>query len=139
MSRVKKSLAKNKNQKSVTQKINKPAHSLGKRTKQTSGTKDDKDTGGHQARSSSFLKMCVNFEVLLSHSENCTAPHHVCHLKISRFTALDSLHFKIFSNKQLPSYLPLSVCLFSSINSLLKWLSSEHTCKVRDVRICPMR
>ena len=43
----------------MQKKVNKSAHYLGRMGKQTSGTKNDEDTGGHQARSSSFLKMWV--------------------------------------------------------------------------------
>ena len=43
----------------MTQKINKSAHSLSRMSKQTSGTKDDKDTGSHQARPSSPPKICI--------------------------------------------------------------------------------
>ena len=59
----------------VTPKLNKSANYLGCMSKDISRTKDDKDIEGHQARSSSFLKMCTS-EVLLSHPENSTDPDH---------------------------------------------------------------
>ena len=76
-----------------TPKIDKSAHYLGRMSKQASGTKDDKDTGGHQTRSSNSLKCVFTSEVCLSLPENSAGPDHGHPLKISWSTELHSLLF----------------------------------------------
>ena len=124
----------------MTPKINKSAHYLGRMCKQASGTKDDKDTGGHQTRSSNSLKCVFTSEVCLPHPGNSTGPDHGHLLKISWSKELHSLLFYFLINlPKVASLISSKVSLSPSITIALKTPNSEHTCKVRDMWICPVR